>query len=268
MVAMNKQTGQVVTIGRTGTNSVEGATFSADGSTIYAIDDYQTYGQFVAGDPRHGWLEPVGSSLTPPDQPARNAGQLPDALIDVDSIAVDHTNGRLWGVTQDGRNLFEIDPDTGMVIRDRFGVGNDFVHLDVSGLPGGDFIKIEDLGIDPDDGSFYVIAASEDFVSLLAKVDFDSLDPDTGVIVPQPVGPFVSSVDGQIIADVEGLSFDNDGTLYATSTNNSNTPANYDVVWRVDLATMQATPVGQFGQSVDYVDFEALACANQTSRNQ
>lgn len=270
MVAMHKETGETVTIGRTGTNSVEGATFNADGTMLYAVDDYGTYGQFVAGGPRQGWLEPVGTGLTPPDQPALNIGQPPDALIDVDSIDVDPADGRVWAVTQDGRNLFEIDPETGLVIRNRFGEGNDFAHLDVSELPGGDYIKIEDMSIDPDDGSFYVIATSEDFISILARVDFNTLDPTTGVIKPQPVGPFISALDGQPITDVEGLSFDNDGTLYAISTNNSNLPANYDVLWRVDLTTMQSTPVGQFGQSVDYVDFEALACANQAlaSRNQ
>lgn len=263
MVAMNKQTGEAMTTGRTGTTSVEGATMSADGRTLYTIDDLTTHGQFVAGNPLRGWLEPVGTSVTPPDEPARNVGQPPDALIDIDGIATDPTDGRLWAVSQDEQDLFELDPDTGMVIRDRFGEGNDFIHVVVEGLPDGDYIKIEDLAIDPDDGAFYVIAASEDFVSRLARIDFDTLDRDAGTVQVVDVGPFVNAADGVTIADVEGLSFDTDGTLYALSTNNSNVEANYDVLWRVDPATMQATRIGQFGDYVDYVDFEALACATQ-----
>jgi sugar lactone lactonase YvrE len=259
MVAMHKDTGEVMTLGRPGTTSVEGMTFSADGTTLYAVDDYETYGQFVAGVPHRGWLEPAASQLTPPGEPARSNVLPSDPLIDIDSLSIDRSTGELWGITQDSRLLFQIDPEAGVVLRDTFGDGNDFIQIAVAQLPGGEYIKIEDLAIS-DDGTFYVLATSEDFITMLATIDLNAVDPDTGIVEAQQVGSFIDSASGTTITDVEGLSFGMDGTLYAISTNNSNDPAYYDTVWRIDLDGVQATRVGQFSQQVDYVDIEALAC--------
>ena len=180
----------------------------------------------------------------------------------MDSIAVDPTDGRLWAAIQDGKNyLFEIDPATGQVIRDRFGEGTDYLKIDLDDLPDHEYSDVEDLAIDPRDGAFYVIISDDaNYFGALGRLDFDRVAADDGTIAVDPLTPFISTRDGETVLDMEALSFASDGTMYGISSNNSNVEANYDVVWQIDPVTGLSTPITQITDFVDAVDYEALAC--------
>lgn len=266
LVTVDNTTGETVEIGQTGGIKTEGLTFSHDRSALYAVDERDEVGQFIVIDPQTGLATEVGHGLATPDNPARNPHFESDVLKDIDSISVAPDTGIVWGVQQDEANLlFQIDPETGEVIRDAFGEGFDFIKISLDRLPGGDFNNVKDMAIDPISGDFVVIVGAESFDSYLATIDFSTLDLETGTVQLTPIAPPVSTADAATIFDFEALSFSPDGTLFGVSTNNSNVPANYDMLWQVDPATGSAAPVGQLTRDVDYVDYEAIACNNRAS---
>jgi hypothetical protein len=260
LVAMNTTTGEAAEIGQTGSVKVEGVAFSPDHSILYAVDEREV-GQFGVIDVETGQFTPVGSGLAVPENPARNPALYDSILKDIDSVSVDPETGELWGIHQDEENLlFQIDPQTGEVIRDTFATGFDYLKVDLTGLPEPGYVNVKDLAIDPQSGNFYVVVGNDAFDSFLTTIDLTTIDLDSGTVNLTSGKQLVSSADGQPIRDVEALSFTPNGTLYAISTNNSNTPDNYDVLWRIDPETGTSTPVGSFTRYVDYVDYEALAC--------
>lgn len=261
LVRMDLPTGATVEIGQTGSVKVEGMTYNADRSLFYVVDEHDTVGQFgtVALDNAH--FTPIGAGLVTPDNLARNPVLGEAMLIDIDSIAYDYTTDILWGIQQDEMNLlFQINPETGEIVRNAFGRGTDYLKLDLTGLGALNYNNLKDLAIDPDTGRFMVVAGSEAFDSLLATFDLNDANAETGLIPVRAVTPITSSANQQPIDDVEALSFAPDGMLYTVSTNNSNTPENYDRLWRLDPETGIATPIERFPRDVDFVDFEAIAC--------
>jgi DNA-binding beta-propeller fold protein YncE len=266
IVTVDNTTGETVEIGQTGGIKTEGLTFSHDRSALYAVDERDEVGQFIVIDPQTGLATEVGHGLTTPDNPARNPHFETNVLKDIDSISVAPDTGIVWGVQQDEDNLlFQIDPETGEIIRDAFGEGFDFIKISLDHLPGDDFNNVKDMAIDPISGDFVVIVGAESFDSYLATIDFSTLDLETGTVQLTPIAPPVSTADAATIFDFEALSFSPDGTLFGVSTNNSNVPTNYDMLWQVDPATGSAVPVGQLTHDVDYVDYEAIACNNRAS---
>ena len=266
MVTVDNTTGETVEIGQTGGIKTEGLTFSHDRTALYGVDERDEVGQFGVIDLETGVVTEIGDGLATPDNPARNPFFDGDVLKDIDSISVEPDTGFVWGIQQDEANLlFQIDPETGEVKRDAFGEGFDFIKISLENLPGDDFNNIKDLAIDPSSGDFVVVVGAESFDSTLAFIDFSTLSLETGTVQLTPVAPPVSAADGETIFDLEALSFSPDGTLFGISSNNSNTPANYDMLWQIDSATGTAAPVGQLTRYVDFVDYEALACNNRVS---
>lgn len=265
LVRINRITGEAENIGFTTTESAEALTFNADASLLYTVDERET-GQFGWIDPLTGAFTAVGAGLATQDNPAANSAHGTDILLDVDGITVDPAANRLWAVVQDGKNyLFQIDPDTGEVIRGTFGTGNDYIKIDLSTLTDAPYTNVEDIAIDPRDGIFYVIASSEEYEATLTRIDLDSVNIDTGMVQVVEVGKFVSTVDATILLDMEGLSFHNDGTLYASTTDHAAAEADQESLWLVDPATGQSTPIGKFTDHLDSVDFEGIACGSAAS---
>lgn len=257
LVMMNTETGEAVEIDQTGTIKVEGVAFSEDFSVLYAVDERAEIGQFGLIDAQTGQLTLVGSGLATAERPARSPAFYDSVLKDIDSLALDPQTGILWGILQDEENLlFQIDPETGEFIPDAFAPGYDYLKINLSD----GYVNVKDLAIDPDDGTFYLTLGSDAFDSYLASIDFDTVDLDAGTVDASLLTAF--TFEGQPIRDIEALSMTRGGTLFAISSNNSNTPENYDRLWRVNPTTGEAAPVGSFTQYVDFVDYEAVACVD------
>ena len=261
LIAVNRETGTAELVGSMGTQEVENLAFSQDGRVLYGIAEYkeERRGQFGTIDLETGVFTDVGAAVA--DPPATNPVYGPDPLFDVDGIDVDRSTGRVWAVTQDAKNyLFQVDPDTGEVVRDAFGENIDYVKVDLSSLTRADFIDVEGFSIHPETGDFYIIAASEDFDSTLARIDFDTLNPAQRTVQVTDPQPFISDQDGDPILDVEGTAFGPAGTFYITNSNNSNTRQVYDSIWQVDLETGESRWIDSMENHVPYMDYESLAC--------
>lgn len=263
LVRIHRETGDADPVGPLGTLEVENLAFSADGTVLYAQEELleEDIGLFGTISLETGAFTPVGVGVVPPNNPANNPVFGRDMLYDVDGIDVDLTTGLLWAITQDGKNyLFQINPDTGEIVRDVFGQGVDYVKVEIGQFRGADFVDVEGFAIHPTTGAFYVIAASDDYVSRLARIDFDTLDPVSGTVMAVDPKPFRNTNNGDAILDVEGLAFHRDGTLYITSSNNTNTVDLYDSLWRVDLDSGDSAWIDSMENHVEYADFESVAC--------
>ncbi|MEM6529753.1 MAG: hypothetical protein AAF653_15750, partial [Chloroflexota bacterium] len=62
------------------------------------------------------------------------------------------------------------------------------------------------------------------------------------------------------VTDVEGLTFYRDGSMYITSSNNSNSVEIYDSLWRVDMETGDSEWIDSMENHVQFVDYESVAC--------
>jgi len=260
LVVVSLTTGKTVEIGQTGSVKIEGMTFNADRTALYAADEREV-AQFGVIDLASGVFTPVGDGLVSADEPARNPALYDAFLKDIDSMALEPETGIVWGVHQDEENLlFQVDTETGTIVRDAFGEGYDYLKIDLSGLSDLPYNNVKDMAVDPVTGTFYILAGTEAFDSALATLDFDAADLTTGLIPARLVSIPTSTQDGAPILDVEGMSFTPDGTLYVISTNNSNSEANYDMLWRLDPGSGEATPITRLSDDVDAVDYEAIAC--------
>ncbi len=261
LIAINRETAAARMVGATGTVEVENLTFSADGTVLYAQEEIKEERRGVFGtiDLQSGVFTPVSDAIAPANAPALNPIHGGDTLFDVDGISVDKQTGLVWAITQDANNyLFQINPQTGEIVRDAFGQGVDYVKVEIGHIRGADFVDVEGFAIDPQTGTFYVLAASDDYHTRLARIDFDTLS--TGSVRAVDPVPLRSNLDGDAIRDVEGLTFHRDGTLYITSSNNSNNAQVYDSLWRVDPTTGDAEWIDSMENYVEYVDYESVAC--------
>ncbi len=260
---VNRFTGVVEHIGRTETFEAEAMAFSLDGRTLYTIEK-DSLAYFGTVDIETGLFTPLGPAIAVIPDPAQNPALGTDILNTPDSLAVDPATGRVWAVHESDDKLinllFEINPDTGEVARNTFGPGLDYVLIDLSGLPSNHpLTDIEELAISPGDSAFYIIASNDDdYESVLARIDFDTLSPETGTVQPVFVARITNAEDGEPVNDVEGLSFYNDGTLYGVTSSNSD--ANSNAFWEIDPATGAARLIEYFTNYYPAGDFEALGC--------
>ncbi len=261
---IHRFSGEVELIGRTGTFEAEALAFSPDGRTLYTIEK-NSLAYFGTVDLETGEFTPRDTAIAVISNPATSTALGTDILNESDSLAVDPVTGRVWSVHEsDDREvnfLFEINPATGEVVRDTFGPGVDYILVDLSTIPGeARHTDIEELAIDPRDGTFYIIASNDEvFDSWLARIDFDTLDPVTGTVQPVTIGRLTTE-DGEPVNDMEGLSFYNDGTLYGVTSNNSTTEAFDDSFWEIDPQTATARFIESFRTYVQASDFEGIAC--------
>ncbi len=169
------------------------------------------------------------------------------AFDDTDGLAFDPIQKRLYATAH--RNnapdlLYQIDTLTGRFVPDGFGKGWDY--LIIRGERG--ITDIADIAVSPVSGRLYGISHSgyrggPNYLVII--------DPNTGNTYVVDTLKY----EGNRLDDVEGLGFNNDGELYATTGGNAGEQAN--TLFRINLVSAAATKVGQFSHSSD---FESCDC--------
>ena len=257
LVRLNRNTGQSFVIGLTGTLNIEAIAFGPS-EILYGIDG----GQMGPIDLASGLFTPL---------PARfgiaggSAGEV--NLNDVDAVSYDVTNDLLYGVQRRRLGLtdllFVIDRQTGAHIPNFYGPNMDYLEVTpIIDMEGRRLDDVDDIAIDPVSGIMYAAINSGGAGGELAIID-----PATGVAArvatfrypdPNPQDPVTS---GQIIDDLEGLSFFNNGQLYGSTGNNGPDKIDLNKLFIIDKLTGIGTEVGPFPAGL--VDYEGLGCLTE-----
>ncbi len=218
-------------LGATGTTRIEAIAFSPALQTLFAADA----DELGAIDLTNGTYTTLGSFGS-----GNGAAGSNRSLRDIDGLAFDPSTGVLYGsVIKAGEEdfLIQIDPATGAVVQNAFGLNIDYVVItSVDGRT-----NVDDIAIDPITGQLYAIANDIQGQTVLFTIDKDS-------------GTTTKVADLNAV-NVEGLAFNVEGTLLGTTGNNGNTVVEIDRV--TGNTTVQAT-LGAGGS-----DYEALACLVQ-----
>lgn len=164
---------------------------------------------------------------------------------DVDGLAFDSATGSLFGAHRRGGAgnddlLIRIDPATGAHVPDAFGAGVDYVVIGSFAVVG--LADIDDLAIDPADGQLYAVANNGGTGDRLVRINSS-----TGA---------VTDVGDMGVADMEGLSFDDDGQFWGT-TGSAAPIAERNRLYVIDKTTGAASSPRQLDNGSDY---ESLAC--------
>jgi uncharacterized repeat protein (TIGR01451 family) len=235
LIRINRATGtSTVVIGPTGTNNIEAMSFLPGGTTLYAMNANQL-----------GTLNLVTGAFTPIGVPLGSGnGAFGIRLFnDIDGLAYRSGENLLYGIVPRSTAsdlMVRIDPATGAIVP--FSPGVDYVVVTVTGSPN-NFHDIDDLAFDPITGLLYGISDSG------GRGELVTIDPATGIAI------YIA--DFTIYDEVEGLSFFNDGELYASS-GIPNDP-NSNRLYRVDKSNGVLTELGSL-ITQGYNDFEAIGC--------
>lgn len=230
-----------VTLGRARTAKVDALTLDPRSGVAYGVDS--RIPQFVS---YLGTFDLATGAFEPRPAPiGTGRGPRGDLFFhDVSGLAFDPTTNWLYAVqikTGIGQPdaLFRIDPESGRLVAGAF-AGADYVSLPA--LPSYRHLwDVDDIAIDPANGQLYGIVNNSADGDRLVRID-----KRTGAL--SDVGPFG-------VAEVEGLSFDAFGQLWATAGGVDGTPANK--LYQVDKTTGAATQPRPLDNSGNY---EALAC--------
>ena len=160
-------------------------------------------------------------------------------IKDVDGMAIDNLSGYIYATERRaGSNdlLFLIDPTTGMVVKDAFGPGTDYVPI-----PGPN-ADIDDLAFNPCTGELFgvsTVSGSTTVSDIIVKIDINT--GNTTTVVPL------------LECDTEGMGFNNSCELYVTT--GSNGCISPGTVFKVDLNTGNLSTIVKIGG-----DVEAVVC--------
>lgn len=246
LVQMNRLTGATSLIGATHTLNVEAMTFIPNGADnlLYAVDGGTlgtvdlTTGLFTA-------IGPIGS------------GNGTDGRINfrvIIGLAYDDQTNTLYATqSKVGQNavLLKIDPKTGAHVANAFGPGQDYLVIPTVLINGQAAQNVDDFEFDPTSGLLYAEVNVNGADGKLIV-----LDPATAAVTE--IGLFRDTATGATVDNLEGLSFDATGQLYASGGNHGPHPQDNNKLWRIDKQTGAATLVGPF--TPGQVDFEALGC--------
>ena len=245
LLTIDRPTGTVAAVGATGTSLIEAIAVDPVTRTLHAADG----GRFGSLDVSTGAFSEIAAAIGTGD----DGTGVTRTFDDVDGLTFDIYTGTLWAVDRDaspaGDALFQLDPATGQFVPDAFGAGIDYVL--VTGTVAG-IEDIDDLAVDPTDGTLYGVAnggGADDVLVVIDKL--------TGAATAvNPTSPEIG------VTDVEGLSFFNDGSLYGSTGSGGSLP---DHLVRISTAdgkldtTYGPDPGYAFGVGSDH---EALACLN------
>lgn len=252
LVRLNRTNGQTTIIGMTGTQGIEAIAFGPMG-TLYANDG----GQF-------GTLDLNTGVFTAKPQPfgAGNGAQGNVTMSDVDGLFYDVGNNIVWGAQRRGTRpdlLFQINPVTGALVANAFGAGQDYLEIQPTVSNGKTLSDLDDIAIDPVDDVMYGAANSGGSGGVLVIINRQTgaTTPVGEFRYPNPY-PTNPALAGQVVDDIEGLSFFNDGQLYGSTGDNGPDDNDKNQLFILDKTTALATRVGAF--PVGHMDYEALAC--------
>ena len=246
LVQMNRFTGATMLIGATNTLNAESMTFVPRGSDdiLYAVDG-GTLGTINVATGAFTAIGAAGSGTG-------SAGTINFRVII--GLAYDLQTQTLYATqSRVGRNaiLLKIDLQTGAHIPNAFGAGQDYLVIPPVLVNGQPAQNVDDFAFDPTSGLLY------------ATVNVDGADGklviiDSTTAAVTEVGIFRDTATGNTVDNLEGLSFDVTGQLYASGGNHGPHPQDNNKLWRIDKQTGSATVVGSF--TPGQVDIESLGC--------
>jgi hypothetical protein len=212
LTRINRFTGEPEIIGLTGTQNIEEIAFGP-GHQLYATNG----GRLGTLDINSGAFTPLSS----PAGTAVNGARGTIVLNDLDGLAYSLTEGVFFATHRPFNQappapnpldvLVALDPATGAHIPGYFN-GDDYVEVSEVSGDFGPLRDVDGLAIDPVTGLLYAAINDSGQDGVLATID-----PATGTATKLFTFRFA---DGEIIDDIEAISFFNDGTLYASSGDN------------------------------------------------
>ncbi|MBO6574171.1 MAG: DUF11 domain-containing protein [Rhodothermales bacterium] len=164
----------------------------------------------------------------------------PQRFESVTGLTFDPFQGRLFGIVarEDAADLvIEIDPETGTAVRGAFGPRNDYL------LVGGDLPQVDDIAINPVDGGLYAVGTADGMSARMARID-------------RTFGT-VNEVRDLGTARLNGLSFFNNGELFASTATDVPLLINLDIGVDISItieATLGQGAYGSAGNGVGYTD--------------
>ncbi len=227
LTAVEKLTGVETEIGLTGTLNIEAVAFHPFLPRIFAADG----GRLGTIDGSTGAYSPIGWLGTAYGEDG------PLSAGDVDGLTFDPSSGELFGSIRriDSDLLVQIDPNTGQVVENAFGPGRSYVRIRFGGSP----VNVDDIAISPLSGNLFGVVADSDETSTLVTIDRQS---------------GVASLAARLgTADLEGLSFDFGGRLYATPGGDG--PSMVEI----NLSDGSVSPFATIGIGGNR-DYEAVTC--------
>ncbi len=228
--------GQVeMPIGKTGTVAVEGIAFNPWNGVLFAANG-PCLGTLDLNTAQYTQIGCAGSGMGY-DQYGNYTEQ---AFDDMDGLTFDPHTGELYAnlrKTEFGIDdiIIKLNPLTGKAVKNAFGPGIDYISI--KGV--GDLTDLDDIAIDPVDGTMYGINNDESENARLVKID-----KMTGQM---------SDVKKLPVDNVEGLGFFGDGTLYGTGAEG------FENILIINKQTLAITIVSSLGARGNF-DYESIDC--------
>jgi uncharacterized repeat protein (TIGR01451 family) len=224
-----------IIIGETGTANIEAIAFNPWNGVLFGGDG-----------PRLGTINLNTGVFTEIGLPGsgfgydQNGEYVSQEFDDIDGLTFHPHTGELFASIRNIERdvpdlLIQIDPATGLAVSDAFGPGLDYVAI--KGIQG--LTDVDDIAIDPVDGTMYGVNNYASFGSRLVTIN-----PLTGVF---------SDVRALPVANVEGLGFFGDGTLFGTGGDSFN---NILIIDKQTLEIEIVASIGTYGNS----DYESIDC--------
>ncbi|MCX6044424.1 MAG: carboxypeptidase regulatory-like domain-containing protein, partial [Chloroflexi bacterium] len=251
LVQINRSTAATTAIGATGTTNIEAMTFVMRGglNTLYAADG-GTIGTVNLATGGFTAIGPAGSG-------AGSVGTV--KFNDLDGLAYDPSENVIYAshrVDNSNDLLLKIDVVTGARIANAFGAGKDYLIVPApSGHP--TWQNVDDLSFDPTTGKLYATLNDSGEGGLLVI-----LNKATAALTE--IGTYNDlNEPGNFVDDIEGISFFNDGNLFASTGNNGPDKKDINKLWWINKQTGAASLIGPFPTS--FTDYEALGCLTQSA---
>lgn len=235
----NKNTGGPSAVGNTSIGSPEASSLNLIGDSLFLIDS----DEFGHVNLSTGAFTVINSSFLNTVLRGEDGNILID---DIDAMTVDNEDV-FWVASRDNN---DVDPSylakirrDGSFIQNAFGIGVDYLKFNgPAGFPS----VLDAMAYDPIQEVLY--ACANDGSGNPTYNNLMAIDPATGV------GTFIGNFN---IGDVEGLGFDGEGNMYATTGSASSTNSNRNSFFSVNKRTAIATRVFTFPQGTD---FETCDC--------
>ncbi len=144
--------------------------------------------------------------------------------------------------------LFAINPQTGALIPNQFGPGIDYVVVPlVLGVSGQWLGDVDDISFHPATGELYGLLNTNGAGARLERIDVTTGAIEDGEVIRYPIPyPKNPGLEGQIIDDIEGLSFFNTGQLFGSTGTNGPDPIDLNSLFEIDIAAGTGELVGPF----------------------